>query len=52
MKKGSYLENVRIQYENYPYPSRDPEAEKGLLLTSKSASLDCLKEREDYIATH
>lgn len=42
MKKGSYLEEVRNQYENYPYPERDPEDEKGMLISSKSSSLDCL----------
>jgi 2-polyprenyl-3-methyl-5-hydroxy-6-metoxy-1,4-benzoquinol methylase len=42
MKKGSYLEEVRNQYENYPYPARDPEDEKGIMITAKSSSLDCL----------
>lgn len=41
MKKGSYLEEVRNQYENYPYPARDPKDEKGVLIFSKSSSLDC-----------
>lgn len=42
MKEGSYLKSVRAQYEDYPYPERNPEAEKGLVYSSKSNSLDCL----------
>ncbi|MFT6030033.1 MAG: 2-polyprenyl-3-methyl-5-hydroxy-6-metoxy-1,4-benzoquinol methylase [Oleiphilaceae bacterium] len=42
MKKGSYLQEVRNQYENYPYPARDPEDEKGMIVSSRSSSLDCL----------
>ena len=42
MKKGSYLEKVRKQYENYPYPAREPNDEKAVLYSSKSSSLDCL----------
>jgi 2-polyprenyl-3-methyl-5-hydroxy-6-metoxy-1,4-benzoquinol methylase len=42
MRKGSYLQEVRNQYENYPYPARDPEDEKGMIVSSKSSSLDCL----------
>lgn len=42
MKKGTYLEEVRQQYENYPYPARDPANEKNQLYVSKSCSLDCL----------
>lgn len=42
MEKGSYLESVRNQYENYPYPPRDPEDEKALVFFSKSSSLDCI----------
>lgn len=42
MKKGSYLEKVRNQYENYPYPAREPEEEKTRIISSKSSSLDCL----------
>lgn len=42
MKKGTYLEDVRNQYENYPYPARDPANEKTNLYVSKSCSLDCL----------
>ena len=42
MKDGSYLKNVRDQYEDYPYPARNPLTEKGMLYVSKSSSLDCL----------
>ena len=42
MKKGTYLEEVKNQYENYPYPPRDPEDEKGVLFSSKSSSLDAI----------
>lgn len=42
MKKGSYLEAVRNQYENFPYPARDPENEKGFMFTSSVSSLDCI----------
>ena len=42
MKKGSYLEKVRNQYEGYPYPAREPNDEKAMLYSSKSSSLDCL----------
>jgi 2-polyprenyl-3-methyl-5-hydroxy-6-metoxy-1,4-benzoquinol methylase len=42
MKKGSYLQEVRNQYENHPYPARDPEDEKGMIVSSRSSSLDCL----------
>ncbi len=53
MEKGSYLENVRNQYENYPYPARDPEDEKGLVFSSKSSSLDainffCFEGKRDF----
>ncbi|KZZ30047.1 hypothetical protein A3752_02785 [Oleiphilus sp. HI0081] len=42
MKEGTYLEEVRQQYENYPYPARDPANEKTDLYVSKPCSLDCL----------
>lgn len=42
MEKKSYLHEVKKQYEDYPYPERIPEAEKGVLLSSKAASLDCI----------
>lgn len=42
MKQGSYLKDVRNQYEDFPYPHREPENEKGALMTTKSSSLDCL----------
>tara|TARA_R110001599_G_scaffold394_3_gene1770 strand:- start:226 stop:1590 length:1365 start_codon:yes stop_codon:yes gene_type:complete len=42
MKNDSYLKNVRDQYEDYPYPARDPENEKGLIYSSPASSLDCL----------
>jgi ubiquinone/menaquinone biosynthesis C-methylase UbiE len=42
IKKGSYLEEVREQYEDYPYPARDPEAEKGVIYSANSSSLDCI----------
>ena len=32
MTSGSYLKEVREQYETYPYPHRDPEEEKRRLL--------------------
>lgn len=32
MKDESYLKKVREQYENFPYPQRDPENEKKTLL--------------------
>jgi len=42
IEDGSYLEKVKAQYEDYPYPARDPEEEKGVLYSSKAASLDAL----------
>ena len=42
MKKNSYLESVRNQYESYPYPARDPDDEKGFMFTSSVSSLDCI----------
>ena len=42
MKDDSYLKSVREQYEDYPYPARDPESEKGFLYASSANSLDCL----------
>lgn len=42
MKKGSYLSEVKNQYENYPYPPRDPNSEKGRLISAISSSLDII----------
>lgn len=42
MKNKNYLTQVRNQYENYPYPARNPLEEKRQLYISKSGSLDCL----------
>ncbi len=42
MKAGSYLSEVRDQYENYPYPARQPSDELQKIFVSKSCSLDCL----------
>jgi 2-polyprenyl-3-methyl-5-hydroxy-6-metoxy-1,4-benzoquinol methylase len=42
MKQGSYLEDVRNQYENYPYPSRDPEDERKRLVESRFDALDSI----------
>jgi len=42
MKNNNYLTDVRNQYEDYPYPARNPEAEKATLYVAKSTSLDCI----------
>lgn len=42
LKDSNYLTNVRAQYEDYPYPSRDPQSEKGVIISSHSSSLDCI----------
>lgn len=38
----NYLREVRNQYENYPFPSRDPEAEKKGLSITYNENLDLL----------
>ncbi len=42
IEQKTYLKEVRNQYENYPYPARDPNEEKGVIYSSKASSLDCL----------
>lgn len=42
MNQPAYLENVREQYENYPYPLRKPEEEKTRLRAPILESLDRL----------
>lgn len=42
IKDANYLKEVRNQYENYPYPPRNPEDEKNNFLYAASAALDCL----------
>lgn len=39
MTKSEYLQTVRDQYEDYPYPERDPASEKERLITTKLDSL-------------
>ncbi len=39
-KEKNYLEEVRNQYENYPYPYRNPELEKNRLINTTLDSLD------------
>lgn len=39
MEESNYLHNVRNQYEDYPYPQRDPEDERSRLITTKLDSL-------------
>ena len=39
MKNENYLKDVKAQYENYPYPKRDLEKEKGGMYTSNSENL-------------
>lgn len=38
----NYLKEVRNQYENYPYPPRDPAKEKETLYCSLSSALDAI----------
>ena len=45
MKKSNYLQEVRAQYENYPYPLRDPLDEKKRL---KNTSADFLEKINHY----
>jgi SAM-dependent methyltransferase len=37
-----YLQEVRDQYEHYPYPTRNPEDDKHRLCFCPSSALDCL----------
>jgi len=51
----NYLEDVRDQYEDYPYPKRDPEDEKHRLFATAADPLDwinyyCYEGRKDYSA--
>ena len=39
---ANYLRGVRKQYEQYPYPPRDPAAEKTTFRYSRTCSTDCL----------
>ena len=39
---SNYLKEVREQYENYPYPPRDPNVEKQSFFCVRSCSLDAL----------
>lgn len=41
-ENSNYLTEVREQYENYPYPPRNPENEKTTFCYSHSSALDCL----------
>lgn len=50
---GNYLPKVRDQYEQYPYPERDPEDERKRLIVSHRARLDavnqhCFKGQQDF----
>ncbi len=50
---GNYLPKVREQYEQYPYPERDPQDERKRLIVSHLTRLDtvnhhCFKGREDF----
>ena len=40
--KNNYLLEVKEQYEDYPYPERDPEAEKYRLLSTQMDDLEKL----------
>ncbi len=42
MKDGNFLAKVKEQYEDYPYPERDPAAEKGYLCSARATSLDSI----------
>jgi len=42
MENSQYLKEVRDQYENYPYPRREPEEEKTRILRPFLDSLDLL----------
>ncbi len=39
---SNYLREVREQYENYPYPPRDPQQELKRFLAFRTGSFDCL----------
>jgi SAM-dependent methyltransferase len=48
-----YIQEVRKQYENYPYPLRDPEDEKKRLLTTEDSFLEkinhyCYAGKQDF----
>ncbi|MBW8039415.1 MAG: class I SAM-dependent methyltransferase [Planctomycetes bacterium] len=45
MQKTNYLSAVREQYENYPYPYRDPEDEKKRIVCG---GLDCIAKINHY----
>jgi len=42
LKSGSYLKDVRNQYEEFPYPPRNPADETQRLLVSYPSSIDCI----------
>lgn len=42
MKDGSYLKDVRAQYEDFPYPPRKAEDERVRLCRSRSSALECI----------
>jgi len=42
IEKQNYIEEVRNQYESYPYPPRDPKNEKKIFTHVSSASLEFL----------
>ncbi|MCF8057295.1 MAG: class I SAM-dependent methyltransferase [Desulfocapsa sp.] len=49
----NYLREVRKQYENYPYPFRDPKDEKKRLLTTEDSFLEkinhyCYAGKQDF----
>ena len=51
--KSNYLEEVRSQYESYPYPERNPEDEKHRLLETELSFLPvlnhyCYKGKQDF----
>lgn len=53
MKPKNYLSEVREQYEDYPYPPRDPEVEKRHLVTTSVDRLQainhyCFQGREKF----
>ena len=48
-----YLQEVRKQYESYPYPLRDPEDERKRLLTTEDSFLEkinhyCYGGKQDF----
>lgn len=50
---GNYLPKVREQYEQYPYPERNPEDERKRLIVSHLTRLDavnhdCFRGRQDF----